>query len=62
MTSQASDLIEIRIEFERGTGDPTRVFRAMAGLIESTQLLDSHLAVSIGANVQTALVLQDVEA
>lgn len=34
----------------------------MAGLIESTQLLDSHLALSIGANVQTSLVLQDVEA
>lgn len=62
MTDQPSDLIEIRIEFERGIGDPTRVFRAMAGLIESTQLLDSHLALSIGANVQTTLVLQDVEA
>jgi hypothetical protein len=34
----------------------------MAGLIESTQLLDSHLALSIGANVRTSLVLQDVEA
>ncbi|MBU1236447.1 MAG: hypothetical protein KJ634_10595 [Gammaproteobacteria bacterium] len=62
MTDQPSDLIEIRIEFERGAGDPTRIFRAMAGLIESTQLLDSHLALSIGANVQTTLVLQDVEA
>ncbi|GAO35311.1 hypothetical protein SCT_0696 [Sulfuricella sp. T08] len=62
MADESSDLIEIRIEFERGAGDPTRVFRAMAGLIESTQLLDSHLALIIGANVRTALVLQDVEA
>lgn len=62
MADESSDLIEIRIEFERGTGDPTRVFRAMAGLIESTQLLDSHLALSIGANVRTSLILQDVEA
>ncbi len=62
MSEEVSDLIEIRIEFERGTGDPSRVFRAMAGLIESTQLLDSHLALSIGANVRTSLVLQDVEA
>lgn len=62
MAEEFSDLIEIRIEFERGVGDPSRVFRAMAGLIESTQLLDSHLALSIGANVRTALVLQDVEA
>lgn len=62
MSDELADVIEIRIEFERGTGDPTRVFRAMTGLIESTQLLDSHLALSIGANVKTSLVLQDVEA
>lgn len=62
MADDASDLIEIRIEFERGVGDPTRVFRAMAGLIEATQLMDSHLALSIGANVRTTLLLQDVEA
>lgn len=54
--------VEIRIEFERGAGDPSRVFRAMAGLIEATQLLDTHLAMSIGADVRTSLVLQDVEA
>jgi hypothetical protein len=54
--------IEIRIEFERGSGDPSCVFRSMAGLIESTQLLDTHLALSIGADVRTSLVLQDVEA
>jgi hypothetical protein len=54
--------IEIRIEFERGSGDPSRVFRSMAGLIEATQLLDTHLALSIGVDVRTSLVLQDVEA
>lgn len=62
MADEFSDLIEIRIEFERGVGDPSRVFHAMAGLIEATQLLDSHLALSIGASVRTSLVLQDVEA
>lgn len=61
MTEEISELIEIRIEFERSAGDPSRVFRAMAGLIEATQLLDSHLALSIGANVRTSLLLQDVE-
>jgi hypothetical protein len=54
--------IEIRVSFERGVGDPTRVFRTMTGLIESAQTLDSHLALSIGASVRTSLVLQDVEA
>lgn len=61
MADEISDLIEIRIEFQRGVGDPSRVFRAMSGLIESTQQLDSHLALSIGTNVRTALLLQDVE-
>ena len=54
--------IEIRVEFERGAGDPTRVFRTMTGLIESAQNLDAHLALGIGAAVRTSLVLQDVEA
>ena len=54
--------IEIRVSFERGVGDPTRVFRTMTGLIESAQALDAHLALSIGASVRTSLVLQDVEA
>jgi hypothetical protein len=62
MENQFSDLIEIRIEFERDAGDPSRIFHTMAELIESTQLLDSHLALSIGANVRTSLFLQDVEA
>lgn len=53
---------DIRIEFERGTGDPTRVFRTIAGLIESVQKMDSHLAAMLGASVRTSLVLQDVEA
>lgn len=53
--------IEIRITFERGIGDPTRIFRTMTGLIESAQSLDSHLAQCIGSNVRTSLVLQDVE-
>lgn len=62
MSEDTEELIEIRIEFERGVGDPSRVFRAMAGLIEATESLDSHLALSVGANVRTSLLLQDVEA
>jgi hypothetical protein len=62
MNNDNAQEVEIRIEFERGAGDPSRIFRSMAGLIESTQLLDIHLALSIGAEVRTSLVLQDVEA
>ncbi len=34
----------------------------MAGLIESVQRMDSHLAAMLGASVRTTLVLQDIEA
>lgn len=60
MTESNSDF-EIRVEFQRGTGDPARVFRAMTGLIESAQNLDEHLAGTIGTTVHTSLILQDIE-
>jgi hypothetical protein len=56
------DQFEIRVEFERGVGDPTRIFKSMTELIQSTQRLNQHLALSIGVEIQTSLVLQDVEA
>jgi len=55
------DLIDIRVEFERGSGDPARIFRAMTGLIETTQRMDEHLSQTISTSVRTLLVLQDVE-
>lgn len=60
--SELEDIIEIRIDFQRGEGDPSRVFNAMSGLIESTQHLDTHLSATISTKVSTSLVLQDVEA
>lgn len=53
---------DIRIEFARGEGDPTRVFRSMADLIEAFQRFDTHLAPMLGATVRTSVVLQDIEA
>jgi hypothetical protein len=53
---------DIRIEFARGEGDPTRVFRSMADLIDAFQRIDTHLAPMLGATVRTSLVLQDIEA
>ena len=62
MSEKDNQGIEIRIEFERGTGDPTRIFHSMARLIESMQSIDSHLGACIGIGVRTSLVLEDVEA
>ena len=60
--SEFEDLIEIRIDFRRGEGDPARVFRAMTGLIESTKRLDEHFSATISTKARTSLVLQDIEA
>lgn len=62
MKEQDFQSLEIRIEFERGSGDPTRIFYSMAGLIESIQAIDKHLGACIGVGVRTSLVLDDVEA
>jgi len=43
-------------------GDPTRAFKAMSGLIESFQSLDSHLLSSFDVLLSTSIVLDEVEA
>lgn len=53
---------ELKIDFIPGEGDPTRAFKAMSGLIESFQSLDSHLLSSFDISLSTSLVLDEVEA
>jgi len=55
-------LFELTVDFKKGSGDPSRVFKAMTGLIESVQSLDKHLSVSISPSIQTELILQDIQA
>ena len=52
---------ELVVEFKRDSGDPSRVFKTMTGLIESVQSLDQHLSYSVGPSVKTTLVLQDIQ-
>ena len=52
----------IRIDFERGSERPARVFNAMAGLIDVFQAIDADLAKSVSARIEPVLVLQEVEA
>ena len=53
---------ELVVEFKRDSGDPSRVFKTMTGLIESVQSLDQHLSYSGGPSVKTTLILQDIQA
>jgi hypothetical protein len=52
----------IEIQFRRGSRDPGRVFRAMAHLIKVFEELDQDLASSIRVNVQSCLLLEEIEA
>jgi hypothetical protein len=52
----------ITLEFEPNSEDPSRIFRAMTGLIESCEMIDKDLAASISIPVTPVLVLQDIEA
>lgn len=53
---------EIKIDFKSGEGDPARIFKAMSGLIDSFQSLDSHLAASFDVSLDASLVLEEVSA
>lgn len=52
----------IEIDFERGTESPSRVFRAMTGLIEAFEQVDQDLTRSIDVKIKPVLLLEDVEA
>lgn len=52
---------EIKIDFKKGEGDPSRIFKAMSGLIDAFQTLDSHLAASFDVSLDASLVLDEIE-
>lgn len=51
---------EIVIDFGQG-GNPNRVFRSMADLLDTFQDLDTTLAEVIGVKVENTLVLEDIQ-
>jgi hypothetical protein len=54
--------LEIRIQFERGSADPSRIFQSMARTIDAIGSLEASLAGAVATNLQPVLVLQDVRA
>ena len=52
----------IELEFEPNSGDPSRIFRTMTGLIEACETIDQDLAASINIAAKPVLVLQNIEA
>lgn len=51
----------ITIDYEKGVGSPSRVFRAMSDLIDALQETDKNLIRSIDAKLEPILLLEDVE-
>ena len=52
----------IFVDFKKGEGDPHRVFKVADGLISSFHKLDRVLCNSIDVNIETLMVLEDIEA
>jgi len=51
-----------RIQFEKGTGDPRRVFEAASELIDGFEELDGAVAGTVDNRIKTLMVLEDIEA
>ncbi len=61
-TSQTDDIEYIEIRYRPGVGDPARVFRSMARLIESVYRIEQDLVGSLTIGIEPQLVLERVEA
>jgi len=53
---------EIKIEFEKHSERPSRVFQSMAQMIDSFQLVDNDLLAPFDVRAETFLVLEDIQA
>ena len=51
-----------RIVFEKGQGDPRRIFDAASELIDGFERLDEAMAGSVDASIRPLMVLEDIEA
>lgn len=51
----------IEIQFEKGSRNPSRVFRAMHEMIETFQEFDISLVRAIDSNIEPILILEDIE-
>ncbi|MGI9105866.1 MAG: hypothetical protein ACR2G4_06420 [Pyrinomonadaceae bacterium] len=61
MAERAGADFYIEIDFQKGKGNPSRVFRVMSDLIDALQSTDQSLIKSIGAKLEPVLLLEDVE-
>lgn len=58
----AASTFEIKIDFEKQSDRPSRVFQSMAQMIESFQHLDNDLLLPFDIRADTVLILEDIQA
>ena len=51
----------IEIQFEKGSKDPSRIFRAMQEMIDTFNDFDKSLIKTIDSNIEPILILEDIE-
>ncbi|MDP4198671.1 MAG: hypothetical protein Q8922_10095 [Bacteroidota bacterium] len=61
MPTPNNPIFAIEIDFEKGSENPSRVFRALTGLIEAFEQIDRALLSSIDPNIQPVAIIEDVE-
>ena len=60
--ADAQKEFSVYIDFKKSEGDPSRIFRTMASLIETFEAIDKELIDILGAEAKVELVLDDIEA
>ena len=59
--SEISDSFVLKIDYEKDSPRPSRVFRAMSELIEGFQSLDNNLVQAFPVKVSPVLLLEDIQ-
>src|SRR5690606_9481551 len=61
MKKEVVNKFEIKLEFNKDTEEPSRLFRSFADLIDSIKELDTTLAKTINSSVSSKIYLDDIE-
>lgn len=61
MKKEIINKFELKLEFNKDTEDPSRLFRSFADLIESINELDITIAKSINSSISSKIYLNDIE-
>lgn len=61
MKKEIVNKFEIKLEFNKDTEEPSRLFRSFADLIDSIKELDTTIAKTINSSVSSKIYLDDIE-